>query len=66
MNTEIQPFEFEHNQVRALADGDEVMFVATDIAKTLGYRDAANLTRTLDFDEKGTYEVSTPVVACKT
>nr|UVX88602.1 MAG: antirepressor protein KilAC domain [Bacteriophage sp.] len=60
MNAEIQPFEFEHNQVRALADGDEVMFVATDIAKILGYRDAANLTRTLDDDEKGTHEVSTP------
>lgn len=60
MNTEIQPFEFEHNQVRALVDGDEVMFVASDIAKTLGYRDAANLTRTLDDDEKGTHEVSTP------
>lgn len=66
MNTEIQPFEFEHNQIRALADGDEVMFVASDIAKILGYRDAANLTRTLDADEKGTHEVSTPpVVACK-
>jgi anti-repressor protein len=60
MNTEIQPFEFENNQVRALADGDEVMFVASDIAKILGYRDAANLTRTLDDDEKGTHEVSTP------
>lgn len=60
MNTEIQPFEFEHNQVRALTDGDEVMFVASDIAKILGYRDAANLTRTLDADEKGTYGVSTP------
>lgn len=60
MNAEIQPFEFERNQVRALADGDEVMFVASDIAKILGYRDAANLTRTLDTDEKDTYEVSTP------
>lgn len=60
MNTEVQPFEFEHNQVRALADGDEVMFVASDIAKILGYRDAANLTRTLDADEKGTHLVSTP------
>lgn len=59
MNTEIQPFEFEHNQVRALTDGDEVMFVASDIAKILGYRGAANLTRTLDADEKGTHEVST-------
>lgn len=60
MNTEIQPFEFENNQVRALPHGDEVMFVASDIAKILGYRDAANLTRTLDDDEKGTHEVSTP------
>ncbi len=35
MNNEIQPFEFEGNKVRALADGDEVMFVASDIAKIL-------------------------------
>lgn len=60
MNNEIQPFEFEGNKVRALADGDEVMFVASDIAKILGYRDAANLTRNLDGDERGTHEVSTP------
>lgn len=60
MNTEIQPFEFENNRVRALTDGDEVMFVASDIAKILGYRDAANLSRTLDDDEKDTHEVSTP------
>lgn len=60
MSTEIQPFEFEGNKVRALADGDEVMFVASDIAKILGYRDAANLTRNLDGDERGTHEVSTP------
>ena len=33
MNTEIQPFEFEGNKVRALADGDEVVFVASDIAR---------------------------------
>lgn len=60
MNTEIQPFEFEGNKVRALADGDEVMFVASDIAKLLGYRDAANLARNLDHDERGIHEVSTP------
>ena len=60
MNTEIQPFEFEGNKVRALADGDEVMFVASDIAKILGYRDAANLARNLDDDERGIHEVSTP------
>lgn len=56
----VQPFEFEGNKVRALADGDEVMFVASDIAKLLGYRDAANLARNLDDDERGMHEVSTP------
>lgn len=60
MSTEIQPFEFEGNKVRALSDGDEVMFVASDIAKILGYRDAANLARNLDNDERGIHEVSTP------
>lgn len=59
MNNEIQPFEFEGNKVRALADGDEVMFVASDIAKILGYRDAAALTRTLDDEEKGTRPIGT-------
>lgn len=60
MNSEIQPFEFEGNKVRALANGDEVVFVASDIAKILGYRDAANLARNLDDDERGIHEVSTP------
>lgn len=60
MSNEIQPFEFEGNKVRALADGDEVMFVASDIAKILGYRDAAALTRTLDDEEKGTRPIDTP------
>lgn len=60
MSTEIQPFEFEGNKVRTLADGDAVMFVASDIAKILGYRDAANLARNLDDDERGIHEVSTP------
>lgn len=60
MNTEIQPFEFENNQVRALADGDEVMFVASDIAKTLGYGSAKDMARNLDSDEKGMHQVPTP------
>lgn len=59
MNNQIQPFEFEGNKVRALADGDEVMFVASDIAKILGYRDAEKLTRTLDDEEKGTRPIGT-------
>lgn len=60
MSNEIKPFEIEGNKIRTLADGDTVIFVASDIAKILGYRDAANLTRNLDDDEKGTHEVSTP------
>ena len=56
----VDPFEFEGNKVRALSDGNEVVFVASDIAKILGYRDAANLTRNLGNGEKGTHEVSTP------
>ena len=59
MNNQIQPFEFEGNKVRALADGDEVMFVASDIAKILGYCDAEKLTRTLDDEEKGTRPIGT-------
>lgn len=34
--------------------------IASDYAKTLGYRDAANALRLLDEDEKGTQIVSTP------
>lgn len=59
MNNQIQPFEFEGNKVRAFGDGDEVMFVASDIAKILGYRDAEKLTRTLDDEEKGTRPIGT-------
>lgn len=59
MNNQIQPFEFEGNKVRALVDGDEVMFVASDIAKILDYRDATALTRTLDDEEKGTRPIGT-------
>lgn len=59
MNTEIQPFEFEGNKVRTLADGNEVMFVASDIAKILGYGSAKDMTRNLDSDEKGTHQVPT-------
>lgn len=35
------------------------MFVASDIAKILGCRDAEKLARNLDDDEKGAHEVGT-------
>lgn len=54
---------FNHlgNDIRVMTDeqGDP-WFVASDVAKILGYRDAYNLTRRLDPDEKGTRSASTP------
>jgi len=41
-----------------MPDG-QVAFVASDLAKGLGYRDASNMTRMLDEDEKDTQIVST-------
>ena len=59
MDNEIQSFEFEGNSFRTLADGDEVMFVASDIAKLLGYGNAKDMARNLDSDEKGMHQVPT-------
>ena len=56
----IRPFDFEGQQVRTLTENDSTLFVASDIAKLLGYRDAEKLTRSLDHDEKGTRQVGTP------
>ena len=49
-----------HNLRFGVTDDDRIYVVASDIAKAMGYRDAANATRTLDEDEKGTRLVSTP------
>ena len=56
---EVQTSNFEGEKIRFIAE-DEPTVVAADLAKILGIRDAANLARTLDDDEKGTREVSTP------
>ena len=53
-------FQFDVLPVRVIERNGEAWFVATDIANALGYRDAANMIRLLDGDEKGTHEVSTP------
>lgn len=59
---EIQTFESDQfGQVRAVrSEGGEPMFVASDIAKILGYRMASDMTRRLEEDEKGTRSVRTP------
>lgn len=59
--TEIQVFSHDRfGQLRMVEDGQgDPWFVATDVAKALGYRDAHNMARRLDNDEKGTHSTST-------
>lgn len=47
-------------QLRVVEEGGRVCFLASDVAKGLGFRDANSMTRTLDEDEKGTQIVRTP------
>lgn len=58
--TAVELYTFDQAQIRALLIDDEPWFVATDIAQALGYRDAHNLARRLDEDERGTHSLSTP------
>lgn len=62
MSNEIQSFTSDRfGTVRAVrGDDGEPIFVAKDVAVILGYRDAANMTRRLEEDEKGTRSMSTP------
>lgn len=51
---------FRGTTIRTIIEDDgSIRFVASDIADILGYRDAANMTRLLDEDEKGTHIMST-------
>ncbi len=54
-------FSFESLPVRVVPDEHgEPWFVATDVARILDYRNAPDMTRNLDEDEKGTQIVRTP------
>lgn len=53
-------FNFRSTEVRTLVLDGEVWFVASDVAKALAFRDASNMVRMLDDDERGTRVVSTP------
>nr|DAP10499.1 MAG TPA: repressor domain protein [Caudoviricetes sp.] len=59
MNNSVQSFNFNQKQIQVINKDGEAWFVASEIAAMFGYRDAANLTRILDDDEKGTHNVST-------
>ncbi|MBE7562711.1 hypothetical protein H7F10_07045 [Acidithiobacillus sp. HP-6] len=52
-------FLFQSTEVRTIEQDGQVWFVAGDIAKALGYRDAINMTRVLDDDEADTHIMST-------
>lgn len=53
-------FNYNNIDVRTVMVENEPWFVASDIAKVLGYREAYHLTRGLDDDEKGPQIVGTP------
>ena len=60
-DTIIRAFESaQFGTVRALSVGGEPWFVATDVAKALGYGHTPHMTRRLDEDEKGVRSVDTP------
>lgn len=52
-------FHNEYN-IRIIDLNGELWFVATDVANALDYRDAGNMVRNLDDDERGTHNMSTP------
>ena len=60
MSEHLVPFLFDGELlVRTVVRGGEPWFVAADVARVLGFRDAENATRGLDDDEKGTQITST-------
>lgn len=57
----IEMFDFKGHDVRVTVDEQgESLWVASDVAKVLGYRDAERMTRYLEDDEKGTTKWGTP------
>lgn len=53
-------FSFDGREVRTLLIDEQPWFVAADVASSLEYRIAGDMTRNLDEDEKGTQVVRTP------
>ncbi|AMO43567.1 hypothetical protein PAEP54_00160 [Pseudomonas phage YMC11/07/P54_PAE_BP] len=53
-------FQFDAREVRTMLIDDQPWFVATDVAASLGYPAAPQMTRNLDEDEKGMQNVHTP------
>lgn len=61
MTSELTVYESgDFGSIRAFEEDGQVWFVASDVAKTLGYREAEKMTRSLEEDEKDTRTVGTP------
>lgn len=60
MSTAVQIYEFEEQAVRVVMIAGDPWFVASDLAKALGYREARDMTRGLHEDERGVHIVDTP------
>ena len=58
--SEISVFAFNSDAMRTIKINGEPWFVASDLAKILGYRDAPNMIRSLDDDERGVHIVDSP------
>ncbi|MEU3011095.1 BRO family protein [Nocardia asteroides] len=58
--TNLMPFTYESTELRTFNIDGEPWFVAADVARLLEYRDAHNMARRLDDDDRGTRSVSTP------
>ena len=59
-DTALTPFHYGDERVRAYEDEEgTAWFIATDIARILGYKDASHALRGLEEDEKGLHNVET-------
>lgn len=58
--SEVIPFVYGDREVRTVTIDGEPWFVATDVAKALGYRNAPDMLRMVDDEDKGYAEVRTP------
>ena len=58
--TSLALFEEHGWSLRTITEDNKPWFVASDVAKALGYRDAHNMVRRLDADEQGYSNLSTP------
>lgn len=60
MTAAIELFQFHEHQLRALMVDGQPWFVAADVARILGYRDAATACRSVRDRHRGTQPVRTP------